>query len=98
MFYIRTGDKVSQPFTIPVWAKLFVGLFACYFFWVTVEFIKIAYFEPEIARLKDSEADKYKEANEIDLLTQEVNQTVRNADIFIETLTKEKFNEPATYH
>lgn len=95
-FYIRTGEHITQPFTIPLWAKIFAVAFACYFVWITVEYFKVFFIEAEIAQLQENDSDKYEMIELLDTLTHEIQKSNDNADLLIETLKKEIPNELAT--
>ena len=89
MLYIRTGDKVTQPFTIPLWAKILAGALACYFFWITGEYVKMVYILPEIARLEDVVTDKYELIDHVESLTLAIDKNNATADLLIETIEKD---------
>lgn len=97
MFYIRTGDKVSQPFNIPVWVKLLSTLFACYFGWVTVEYINIQRMTEELVVVEATTINKYAMVDHYDSLISDLNQYNQKNESVIEFLQRNKLNEsPAT--
>jgi hypothetical protein len=92
-YYIRTGDKISQPFTIPAWVKILVVGFACYFVWITVEYVKMYYLVPEIARIEAEALAKYEVAVHLDALGVEIDETNGRVDAIKELIQKEFANE-----
>jgi len=90
MIYIRTGDKISEPFTIPLWSKILAAGFACYFFWITVEYIKIVFLEPEIARIEQLTANKYMMMERIDEASLDFSSIESNSVLINEILLKEE--------
>lgn len=97
VYYIRTGNKVTQPFTIPVWFKLLVAVFACYFVWITVEFVKVYYLIPELIKVESDALAKYEMAERIEALGPEFPEIESRADMIDKLLKKELANERPSY-
>ena len=88
-YYIRTGDKVSQPFNIPGWVKILITGFACYFVWITVEFVKIYFLIPEIVRIESKALAKYEVAESLETMGVEINLTTDRVAAIQELITEE---------
>lgn len=88
-YYIRTGDKVSLPFIIPGWVKILFTLFACYFVWITVEFVKVYYLIPEIVRIESEALAKYEVAESLETMGIEIDQTTDRVAAIQELITEE---------
>lgn len=97
VYYIRTGDKVSQPFTIPGWVKLLVTIFTCYFVWITVEFVKVYYLIPEVVRVESEALAKYEMAERLEALEHAFPTIESRADLIDELLEKELAHERPSY-
>lgn len=96
MLYIRTAENVAVPFAIPLWVKLVVAAFACYFVWITVEYFRYFWLVEEIQRLEASTAAKYMAAEQFDELTAQLKQTNEATDFVLETIERTDFDEPTT--
>ena len=59
VYYIRTGNKISQPFTINWFIKLLLLVFVLHTVYVTYEFFRIIELQKEIVSTEVSIVDKY---------------------------------------
>jgi hypothetical protein len=98
MIYIRTADKISQPFTIPLWSKILATLFACYFVWITVEYVKMVSMESEIARLEVTTAAKYELIARLEDTKVVLDEAIKNQDLVIETARRMYTDELSAIH
>ena len=59
VYYIRTGNKISKPFTINWFVKLLLLAFVLYTVYITFEFFSIIELEKKLAKTQASINDKY---------------------------------------
>ena len=59
VYYIRTGNKISKPFTINWFVKLLLLAFVLYTVYITFEFFSIIELEKQLAKTQASINDKY---------------------------------------
>lgn len=74
VYYIRTGNKISKPFTINWFVELLLLVFTLHTVYVTYEFFRIVELQKEIIRTEASTNDKYHEIISLDAETKALSE------------------------
>lgn len=80
VYYIRTGDKVSQPFRITKTFWCFLIAFMAYFAYITYEYFHILDLEYKIKQTEISTTNKYIRAEAYEGLIDDTEYAINNSD------------------
>jgi hypothetical protein len=88
VYYVRTGNKISKPFTINWFVKLLLLVFTLHTVYVTYEFFRIIELEKQLAETQASINDKYHYIASLDAELANISQVNTNYQNFFD-LTQE---------
>lgn len=86
VYYIRTGNKISKPFTINWFVKLLLLAFVLYTVYITYEFFSIIELEKQLAETQASIDDKYRSIALLEAELAGVSQVNNNYQEFLDLI------------
>jgi cell division protein FtsB len=91
VYYIRTGNKISKPFTINWFVKLLLLAFVLYTVYITFEFFSIIELEKQLAKTQASINDKYHHIALLNAELADVSQVNTNYQEFFDLIEESNY-------